>query len=548
MTEYVSPHSVGRSVSESVRRRALFGCILAVGLAGGTSLSSAEIELSLQSRDAHGTPVVTPLKIDPAKVGVVVVDMWNWHWCKTATMRVGAMVPRMNRALDASRELGMTVLLCPSDVVDNYVGWPQREVIFALPRHPVPPLARIDCPEPPNGGGCACGPQRCVVNYGWDGMHPDLRIAASDLMPDTLDEVYSICRERGLTHLIYMGVHTQVCLLGKPMGLRNLKAAGLQCILARDLTDAHPGYDPQRGFTPDGHTAEVVEHFERHLAPTINMADELSRAGRWDPSWVVDPVRITPWGTPQRPHLFEREITVTLSAPWQPNAQMHYTTDGSPPTRQSPRYETPLSVQETTRLRAAAIEGGHKVAVESDGFFVRLSPLPPKPDVYLSDLEPQRSVGPSHTYGGQMRYSAHSSPPQRDRSNEGAPLKLRGATYERGMGVYAPNQLLYRLQPDYARFVALAGVDERILETANGSNRAMYPSVVFKVFIDGQEAASSPVMRISEKPWRFNVPIPAEAKLISLVATDAGDGNKEDLANWVNCGFVLHGEANRTGR
>ena len=82
-------------------------------------------------------------------------------------------------------------------------------------------------------------------------MHPDLKIDASDLMPDTLEDVYSLCRQRGLTHLIYCGVHTQVCLLGKPMGLRNLKAAGLSCILARDLTDAHPGYDPAREFTPD---------------------------------------------------------------------------------------------------------------------------------------------------------------------------------------------------------------------------------------------------------------------------------------------------------
>ena len=61
---------------------------------------------------------------------MVVVDMWNHHWCKTATMRVAALVPRMNRALDAARELGMTVMLCPSDVVDNYAGWSQREAIL----------------------------------------------------------------------------------------------------------------------------------------------------------------------------------------------------------------------------------------------------------------------------------------------------------------------------------------------------------------------------------------------------------------------------------
>jgi hypothetical protein len=67
----------------------------------------------------------------------------------------------------------------------------------------------------------------------------------------------------------------------------------------------------------------------------------------------------------------------------------------------------------------------------------------------------------------------------------------------------------------------------------------MHPSVVFKVFIDGKQAAESPVMRISEQPWRFDVRIPPGSKMISLSATDAGNGNKEDLANWCNCGFVV---------
>ena len=158
-------------------------------------------------------------------------------------------------------------MLCPSDVVDNYAGWPQRETVIAMPKHAPPPLAAVNCPAPPDGGGCACSSERCIVNYGWDGMHPDLHIAKTDLIPDTLENVWTICKDREITHLIYMGVHTQVCLLGKPMGLRNLKAAGMPCILARDITNAHPGYNPATGFTPDGHTAEVVAHFERCLGP-----------------------------------------------------------------------------------------------------------------------------------------------------------------------------------------------------------------------------------------------------------------------------------------
>ncbi|MHC5538378.1 chitobiase/beta-hexosaminidase C-terminal domain-containing protein, partial [Singulisphaera rosea] len=329
-------------------------------------LPSKALELELRHRDpATGEPRVESLAVDPAKVGVVVVDVWNWHWCKTATERVGALVPRMNRVLDSARELGMSVMLCPTDVVDNYVGWPQREIIFALPKHPLPPLASIVCPPPPDGGGCACGRERCRNNFGWDGMHPDLKVSATDLMPDTFEEVYSICKERGLTHLIYMGVHTQVCLLGKPMGLRNLKSAGLSCILARDLTDAHPGYDPARGFTPDGHTADVVAHFERHLAPTIDFAETLKTRGLWDDSLVLDPVRIAPWGTPMRPHLFDDEVVVTLSVPREPGASIHYTVDGTPPTSSSPHYERPLTLRDSTTLRTLAFESGRPVCLES---------------------------------------------------------------------------------------------------------------------------------------------------------------------------------------
>lgn len=519
------------------------GILLLVLTANRVHAQPRTLHLTLQNRDPNtGQVMVKTEEVDSAKVAVVVVDPWNFHWCKTATMRVDALIPRMNKALEAARSLGMTVMLCPSDVVDNYAGWPQRETVIAMPKHAPPPLAAVNCPAPPDGGGCACGSERCIVNYGWDGMHPSLHIAKTDLIPDTLEDVWTICKDRKITHLIYMGVHTQVCLLGKPMGLRNLKAAGMPCILARDITDAHPGYNPATGFTPDGHTAEVVAHFERYLAPTINMAEELAKIGKWDPAWVVDPVRIAPWGTTRRPHLFEKEIIVTLSAPWQPQAEIRYTTDGTEPGPQSTKYEKPLAIDQTTRLRVGAFEDGRRVCLESEGVFDKLIALPPQPDVHLSDLTPLRVVGPGHTYGDSVRFAAHSNPPRKDESNEGNPLQLRGVKYAKGLGVHAINQMIFQLQPDYARFVALVGVDEHLLSVSNGSNLAMHPSVVFKVFIDGQEAAASPVMRIAMEPWRFDVQIPPGSKIISLATMDGGDGNKEDRANWVQCGFVRVGQ------
>ncbi|HTI70503.1 MAG TPA: NPCBM/NEW2 domain-containing protein [Candidatus Limnocylindria bacterium] len=499
-----------------------------------------EIEFTLQSRDpATGQIQLQSEKVDARRVGVIAVDVWNYHWCKTATMRVDAIVPRMNRALEAARDLGMTVMLCPSDVVDNYVGYPQREAIFALPKVTVPKVIDVTCPPVPDAGGCACGRERCGGNYGWDGMHPGLHVGAADLMPDTQAEVYAVCQQKGLTHLIYVGFHTQVCLLGKPMGLKAMKSAGLKCMLARDMTDAHPGYDPAKNFTPDLNTEQVVEHFEKYLAPTISFQQELAKLGKWNSEWLLDPVRIAPWGTPMRPHLFEQPITITLAAPLQPDAEIRYTLDGSQPAANSLLYTRPLEFNQTTHLRTRAFRNGQPTGLESEGSYEKLGAMPPAPDVFLGDLKPLRSVGFGHTYGGTVRYSGNTQAPQKDRANLGGDLKINRKVYSHGLGVHAPCELLYEVQPGYQRFVGLAGADENLLAASNGSNLAKYPSVVFKVFIDGQPAATSPVMRILSPAWRFDVAIPSSARIISLIATDAGDGSREDFADWAEAGFVV---------
>ena len=59
------------------------------------------------------------------------------------------------------------------------------------------------------------------------------------------------------------------------------------------------------------------------------------------------------------------------------------------------------------------------------------------------------------------------------------------------------------------------------------------------VYIDGHLASESPVMRLGQEPWRFDVRIPERSRLINLVVSDAGSRSPLDLANWVDAGFVL---------
>ena len=496
-----------------------------------------EITLSLRIRDAKtGQVVVKPLKIDPRKVGIVIVDPWNYHWCMTWTEQAGGMTPRMNRALQGCRKLGMTVLWGPTDSASMFSGWPQRQRAMAVPYVPVPNVRKAECRWTVPGGNCLCGPgPACVVNYGWDGMDPRLEITENDLIVSGTQELYSICKARGITLLIYFGGATNICLTGKDVGLGPMYAAGLDTIFARDLAFAWTTYNPATGYTPSTGNAQAADDLERAQIPTIMMIEELRKLGLWDDRWITEPVRITPAGKPDRPYLFEKSVAVWLDAPFLEGAEFHYTLDGGEPTASSPKFGAPINLADTTTLRAAAFRNGRKVALDGSAQFVRLPPLPPKPDVPLDGLTPVPDL-----YGKlNPTFAACLWQPQKDTSYDGQPPRIRNARYAKGYGMRAPAYLRYELKPEWSRFVALAGVDDNMLSRELGRSIAMYPSVVFKVFIDGRLAAESPVTRISQAPWRFDVPIPPGSRQIVLVCDDAGSRSPYDLGNWVETGFML---------
>lgn len=494
------------------------------------------IQLTAQTRDPKTDKLQTaPLKLDPKKVAVIIVDPWNYHWCMTWSEQAGGTVPRLNHALAGARKLGMHVFWAPTDVASMYAGVPQRERALATPSVKLPKLRAFRCPFTLASGPCHCGPgHACLPNYGHDAMPPDIDLADSDLIVSGAQELYSICRDLGITHLIYLGGAVNICLTGKPEGLQAMFEAGLEGIVGRDLVEAWTHYDPRKAYTSDvGNAASIID-LERAGIPTIHFADELRRLGLWDDAALTEPIRITPAGKPNRPYFFDDLVTVSLTAPWLKDAAIHYTLDGAAPTPQSPRYEKPLILRDTTSLRAAAFRAAKKVSLESTGHWVRLPSPPPAPDVFLDQLKPipdeYAQVNPA-TFACLWH-------PKTNLSYEGLPLRIRGRKYDKGLGMRAPAYIRYPLQPEWTRFVAHAGIADNMLDAELGRNLARFPSVIFKVYIDGKLAAQSPVMRISQVPWRFNVPLPGGARQLTLSATDAGDRSPYDLANWVNAGFV----------
>lgn len=63
--------------------------------------------------------------------------------------------------------------------------------------------------------------------------------------------------------------------------------------------------------------------------------------------------------------------------------------------------------------------------------------------------------------------------------------------------------------------------------------------MAFRVFFDGRLQAESPVMRLGQISWPFDLIIPPGAKTLRLVVTDAGNGNRLDVGDFADSGFII---------
>ena len=273
-----------------LRTVAVLGAML-LSLAGARN--AATFDLTLQRRDSIGETVKQDIGLDPQKTAVVIVDMWDRHWCETYTTRVGNMTPRMNLTLDAARQLGIQVVHAPSDVLDPYKETPQRKAMLGIPQAEVPEAREFNAPPLPwtRTGGCECGPDRpCTSGSVWRSQNENLKIADEDLIGDcnNAQELYSLCKQRGIDTLIYVGVASNMCVYGRGFGMHSMKRAGLQTIFVSDLVQAISGngYDPDRkqadpNFTPARGTAVVQRHLERYVSPSVE-SRQLLAAARMD--------------------------------------------------------------------------------------------------------------------------------------------------------------------------------------------------------------------------------------------------------------------------
>jgi len=254
---------------------------------------------------------------DAKKTALVICDVWDSHHCLNAVRRVGQVAPRIDHLARELRNQGATVIHAPSDCMDFYKDSPARKRAMAIPiRSDTPEEIAKWCdqiegessdayPVDQSDGGEDDDPSEHaqwasrLSSLGRDPKRPWIRQTEAieidpslDFVSDSGKEIWNILKSRGIEHVVVCGVHTNMCVLGRPFGLRQLKRHGFDAVLVRDLTDTM--YNPLRWpyVNHFSGTDRVIDHIERVVCPTVSSEQWLGQKAFRFPSdtrkhWVV---------------------------------------------------------------------------------------------------------------------------------------------------------------------------------------------------------------------------------------------------------------------
>ncbi|MFQ5810948.1 MAG: isochorismatase [Armatimonadota bacterium] len=210
------------------------------------------------------------------ETALLICDVWDGHRCKGAVERMEAMVPRMEQVVKAARAKSVLIVHSPSGMLDFYEGTPARQRALDAPRvEPPEPVEREDPPMPVDASDRGSDTDETETYRPRTRQHPGIEIQDEDVISDDGEEIYSFMQQQGIENLIIMGVHTNMCILNRSFGIKQMVRWGVNMMLVRDLTDAmyNPAMPPYVSHSEG--TQLVIEYIEKFWCPSISSDDLL---------------------------------------------------------------------------------------------------------------------------------------------------------------------------------------------------------------------------------------------------------------------------------
>ncbi len=244
----------------------------------------------------NNTGILKPSRSEtwnPKQTAIIVCDMWDCHHCLNAVRRAEELAPRMNQVLEKARAQGVLIIHAPSSCMDSFKDHPGRKLAMAAPKAAnLPKDIGVWCTKIPSedlgkypidqsDGGEDDDPDEHAEwqaklermnrdpKAPWKTQIAALIIHDQDAISDSGVEIWNLLTARGIDNVILLGVHTNMCVLGRPFGLRQMAKNGKNVVLMRDMTDTM--YNPLKApFVSHFRGTElIVEHIEKYVCPTI---------------------------------------------------------------------------------------------------------------------------------------------------------------------------------------------------------------------------------------------------------------------------------------
>jgi nicotinamidase-related amidase len=272
-----------------LRIGAFLGLMLFQVGGAGWGAGGEEIAIRMQKRVVSGAAsggsgvaiVTTVQQWNPHETAIIICDMWNQHWCKGATSRVAELAPRLNHVIAVARQEGMLIVHAPSDCMDYYKDSPGRKLALRYDSKKYGAIISSDnlasekgavWPIDQSDGGCDDA-VRCKEASPWRKEIGALEIKDGDAISDNGAEIAALFAAKDIKNVILTGVHTNMCVIGRSFGLRNMVRLGKNVVLMRDMTDAM--YN-SRMAPYVKHLAGrdlVINYIETYVCPTMLSTD-----------------------------------------------------------------------------------------------------------------------------------------------------------------------------------------------------------------------------------------------------------------------------------
>lgn len=216
--------------------------------------------------------------IEAKKTALIVVDLWDKHYCETYGAQVDGMARRLNPFLDLLHDTGVPVIFMNADVFVNHKHEVGARLLssysYGFKKPEVVPTPRPDG-LPGWGSTCACLDKICPVENVWTRIHPGVARWVFDLVGDWQMHL-AFLKKNKIETVLYAGGATNICVLDtRDFSIWQTQACGYKTVLLEDLTEP---------YLPGGHVRlpETLEYYREHICPTVRSHDlRLTGHGGW---------------------------------------------------------------------------------------------------------------------------------------------------------------------------------------------------------------------------------------------------------------------------